>query len=221
MDWKAAALLLIFSGIFILSSLRKTLPKDLLFLIGGSVTLLIGITPAKEFMYHLTSGTFLASAALFVLAFVFKEPLFDRTIRIQRVRDFFALVPESVWLYALSGVLFAAAFEQTALPAQVASSLFWMLGSSPFLIVAFLLCILYLVAHFLHPAFVMIVAFPFAYEALQFSTAVGDATAAAIPLLAAIFSMLNAKTRERVHLKVRAPLLILILITCAFLIPQF
>ncbi|MBI2742660.1 MAG: hypothetical protein HYX48_01935 [Chlamydiales bacterium] len=223
MDLKTAKLLFIFSTIFIASFTRRSVPKDLIFLIGGAFTLLLGITPAKEFMYTLTSGAQLTAVFLFALAYTLKEPLFDRTIRIRRVKDLPPLLHDSFWSYALSGVLFAAALQQTLLPAQVGNILSWMIGTSPFLLVAFLLGAIYLVALILPPVFVLLTSFPFAVAALQRAMPRADVTiaAVAISLLAVIFSSLNVRSRERVKVKVRAPLLIAVVLVCAFLIPQF
>src|ERR1700722_18194659 len=110
MEWKVAALFIILTALFIPSPLRRILPKDLLFLIGGALTLLLGIVSARQFAQVLTSTTLLGTLLLFGLAYAFKEPLFDREIRIRSIKDALSHLPEDFWIYALSGLLFAAAF---------------------------------------------------------------------------------------------------------------
>ncbi len=223
MDWKTTALVLILTSALSLAFYVRKWPQELIFFIGGALTLVIGITPAKEFMFTMTSVSNLLLLSLFIILYVLKEPLIDRSIPLKTPKDFVALLPEGLWMAAVGGFLFAAAFKQTLLPDQLGKLLFWAMGENPFFIVAFLMVAIYLLAHLLSPTFVLIAMLPVVQEALHLALPRGEVTmaAATVVLLAVFFSTLNIKTRQKVQIKVRAPLLIIFFLICTFLIPQF
>lgn len=218
MEWKTATLLLILASVLTTSFYIRKVPRDLIYFIGGALTLLVGITPAKEFMLNLTYAPTLALLFLFMLLTILKEPLFDRSIPLKTPKDFINLLPEGLWTAALAGFFFMAAFKQTTLPTQAGSVLFWLMGENPFFIVAFLMVAIYLLAHVLPPAFVLVAILPFVQATLRLSMPLGDVTIAtsSVVLFAVFFASLYIKSRQRVKVKVRAPLLILFFSFAAF-----
>lgn len=222
-DWKIAALLTIFASALIAAPFFKRVPKDLTYFIAGAITLLIGITPAKDFIANMTSGVLISCLFFFLLVSVAKDLLLDRTLRIASYKDLAKLLPEHWITLAFAGLFFMSAFEQTILPEKMGELLVSLLGENPFFHVGFFLVIIYLLAQFFPPLFIFFLAYPFCVETLQLCIRTNDATVAGalISLFATLFSSLSKHTKERVHAKVRLPVLILILLLCAFLIPQF
>lgn len=223
MDWKTVAFLTILTSSLALSAFLKKIPRDLIFFIGGAVTLLIGITPAKAFMENLTNGILLGILFLFVLLSILKEFFLDRSLRVNVMSDWVKHLPKDLWMCALAGFLFQSALEQTPLPEQAAQLLVAVFGESPFLLVAFLMGVIYCFALFFPALMVLLILFPFSLQTLELCIPYKDATIAALlaNFFAVLLSSLNVRMRHQIRLKVRLPILIIFFLLCTFLIPQF
>jgi di/tricarboxylate transporter len=223
MDWKSGAVLLIFFSSFILSFFRKKISPDLVFLIGGASTLFMGIMPAREFMQTVWQEPFLTSISLFFLAASLREIVLEKTLNQKVLKEVLKLFSEKTWIFVLGGLLFAAALEQTNLPEQLAQFLYLTLGNSPFLLVSFLLGSSYVLAQCTSPFFVLSFAFPLIFSSLAHASIGKDPVVVAvlINLIATLFAFFNHQTKARVRATVRVPVVIVLLLICSFLIPQF
>lgn len=223
MDWKTAALLIIFASTLTASVFVKKISRDLIFFFGGATTLLVGITPAKAFMENLTDGILLTILFFFVAVSILKEFFFDRTLQVSSWRDWARHIPKDLWTCAFAGFFFQSALEQTAIPGHAAQLLIGLFGESPFLLVACLMLVIYFLALFLPALMVLLILFPFSLQTLELCIPMKDATVAALlaNFFAVLLASLNVRTREQIHLKIRLPILIVFFLLCTFLIPQF
>ncbi len=108
--------------------------------------------------------------------------------------------------------LVATGLKEAGLVQQVARELPQL---SPFILVGLFLVGTYFLAHFLPPLFVLLFVFPW------ISFFVGDSVAVAMTLIAVLSAFFNAEVRTSVRAGIRLPIVIMLLLTSSFLIPQF
>lgn len=167
-DWideNSALFLLILLATLIVSSLRRKTPVDLVFLGGGAATLILGLTPAKEFIHTLSNVFFLSVVAIFLVGTAVRQHLRTPSFETSIWKDPFQLLPASFWVVMISAFLFVAAFLQTPLLKQLALQLSWI--GDPFLVLSLLMVAVYLFTQFM-PALVTLLLFlPLSVAALQ------------------------------------------------------